>query len=50
MGRVLRLGDLKEEDGNSDNNEGEKEKGGTTMTERTANVQTWLGLAAAVRR
>ena len=30
--RVLRMGDLEGEDGNSDNNEGGKDKSGTTMT------------------
>ena len=33
--RFLRLGDLKDEDGDSDNNEGGKEKGGTATTPST---------------
>ena len=36
VGRFLRLGDLEDEDGNRDNNEGGEEKGGTTMTLSTA--------------
>ena len=39
MVRVLRLGDLKYEDGDSNNNEGEEDKGDTSMkpsTEKTA--------------
>ena len=40
VGRVLRLVDLEDKDGDSDNNEGGEEKGGTTMTPSTAKNAT----------
>ena len=38
VGRVLRLGDLEDEDGNSDNNERGEGKGGTTTPLTAKNV------------
>ena len=38
--RVLRLGDLKDENGDSENNEGGEGKGGTTTTPSTAKKST----------
>ena len=43
VGRVLRLGDLKDEDDDSDNNEVGVEKGGTTMTPSTTKNATRKG-------
>ena len=38
VGRVLKIGDLEDEDGNSDNNKEGGGGGGTTMTPSTAKI------------